>query len=66
MDETQVRCEECHREVDEVTAIAERRGYCSDGCGELLAFFPECARREFALDSPASERLHVVRLPQVS
>jgi len=42
-----VRCSECHREVDEFTAIAERWGYWSDGCGELLAFCPECAGREF-------------------
>ncbi len=48
------RPEECGREVDEFTAIAEWWGYWSDGCGELLPFCPECARREFAPDAPAS------------
>ncbi len=28
------------REVDELTAITERWGYWSDGCGELLPFCP--------------------------
>ncbi len=46
-------CSECHREVDEFTAISERWGYWSDGCGELLLFCPDCARREFAPDAPA-------------
>jgi hypothetical protein len=66
-----IRCSECHREVDEFTAIKERWGYWSDGCGELLPFCPECARREFAPDAPASgltgatgsthdRRMHVV------
>ena len=36
-----IRCEECRRTVDEFTAIAERWGYWSDGCGELLSFCPE-------------------------
>lgn len=49
-----VRCSECKREVDEFTAISERLGYWSDGCGDLLVFCPECARREFADDAPAS------------
>ena len=49
-----IRCTECHREVDEFTAIKERWGYWSDGCGELLPFCPECAKREFALDAPPS------------
>ncbi len=31
-----------------VPAIAERWGYWSDGCGELLPSCPECASREFA------------------
>ena len=48
------RCGECHREVDEFTAIAEKWGYWSDGVGELVAFCPECARREFAPDAPAT------------
>ena len=33
----------------EFSAIAEQWDYCSDGC-ELLAFCPECAKREFAAD----------------
>jgi len=49
-----VLCSECRREVDEFTAIAERWGFWSDGCGELLPFCPECDRREFAPDAPAS------------
>ncbi len=49
-----IRCEGCGRVVDEFTAIAERWGYWSDGCGELLPFCPECARREFAPNAPAS------------
>jgi hypothetical protein len=48
-----MRCEECHRETDEFTAMAERWGYWSDGRGELLPFCPECARREFAPDAPS-------------
>jgi hypothetical protein len=53
---TAIRCEQCGREVDEFTAIKERWGYWSDGCGELLAYCPECARREFASDARASAR----------
>jgi len=49
-----VRCPECRREVDEFTAIAERWGYWSDGCGDPLAVCPECSKREFASDAPAS------------
>jgi hypothetical protein len=49
-----IACAECKREVDEFTAIAEKRGYWSDGIGELVPFCPECARREFALDARAS------------
>jgi hypothetical protein len=51
------RLRECRREVDEFTAIAEKWGYWSDGCRELLPFCPECASREFAPDAPASGRL---------
>jgi hypothetical protein len=40
--------------VNEFTAISERWGYWSDGCGELLPFCPECSGREFAHDAPAS------------
>ena len=49
------RCSECHREVDEFTAIAENWRYWSDGTGELVPFCPECARREFvaAVDTEA-------------
>ncbi|MBA3434040.1 MAG: hypothetical protein H0U08_08115 [Actinobacteria bacterium] len=36
-----IRCEKCGREVDELTAITERWGYWSDGCGELLPFCSE-------------------------
>jgi hypothetical protein len=46
--------------VDEFTAIAERWGHRSDGCGELLAFCPKCARREFAPEAPASGPASVV------
>jgi hypothetical protein len=38
-----VRCSDCRRAVDEFTAIVERWGFRSDGCGELLPFCPECA-----------------------
>ena len=49
-----VSCSKCGREVDEFTAIVEKWGYWSDGCGELLSCCPECARREFAPDARAS------------
>ncbi len=55
-----IRCSECQREVDEFTAIAERWGFWSDGCGELLSFCPECSRREFAADAPASALVPLV------
>jgi hypothetical protein len=48
----QLQCSECQREVDEFTAIKERWGFWSDGCGKLLPFCPECARREFSPDAP--------------
>ena len=35
----------------EFSAIAEQWDHCSDGC-ELVAFCPECAKREFAADAP--------------
>jgi hypothetical protein len=54
VDDDAVRCTECHREVDEFTAIAERSRYWSDGCGELLPFCPESSKRQFAPDAPAS------------
>jgi hypothetical protein len=54
VDETAIRCEKCRLEVDEFTAIKERWGFWSDGCGELLPFCPECARHEFADDARAS------------
>jgi NAD-dependent SIR2 family protein deacetylase len=50
----EIRCSECHREVEESTAIKERWGFWSDGCGELLPYCPECALREFARDASAS------------
>jgi hypothetical protein len=51
-----IRCSECRREVDEFTAIKERWGFWSDGCGALLPYCPECARREFAPDAPIGLR----------
>ena len=50
-----IRCLECGREVDEFVAATERWGYWSDG-SDLNPFCPECARREFAADAPASAR----------
>jgi hypothetical protein len=38
---------ERHRRVTELEAIAEKRGYWSNGIGELHPICPECARREF-------------------
>ena len=55
-----IRCTECHRAVDEFLAIAERWGYWSDGCGELLPFCPECAQREFSPDATSSGRARPV------
>jgi hypothetical protein len=62
-----IRCEECGRAVDEFTAIAERWGFWSDGCGELLPFCPECAgaslRTTLGWSSiPEQARRHGVRL----
>jgi hypothetical protein len=58
MDEGAIRCEECQRDVDEFTAIKERWGYWSDGCGDLLAYCPDCARRESRSALPrAGDRL---------
>jgi hypothetical protein len=45
---------ECEREVDEFTAIFEKWGFWSDGCGELLPARRECSRREFAPEARAS------------
>jgi hypothetical protein len=61
LDVGEIRCEECHREVDEFTAIHERWGYWSDGCSELLPYCPECAKREFASDTLASGRVPLVK-----
>ena len=47
-----MRCAECAREVEGFSAIAEKRGYCSDSVGELVPFCPECAKREFERDGP--------------
>jgi len=41
----------------------ERWGYWSDGCGELLSFCAECARREFADHAPASRLVLLVHRP---
>jgi hypothetical protein len=54
VDDMAVRCTECKWEVDEFTAIAEGWRYYSDGRGDLMPFCPACARREFAVDAPAS------------
>jgi hypothetical protein len=56
VDDMAVRCTECKWEVDEFTAIAEGWRYYSDSRGDLMPFCPECARREFAPDAPASGR----------
>lgn len=42
-----------HRHVDEFTAMAEKWRYWGDG-RDLVPICPDCARREFALDAPAS------------
>ena len=47
-----IRCGQCRRDVDEFTAIAEKWGYWSDGV--LVAFCPDCSRREFSPDARAS------------
>jgi hypothetical protein len=66
VDDNAVRCTECHREVDEFTAIAERWRYWSDGCGELLPFSPETSKRQFAPDAPASVALRPAPSPGAS
>ena len=53
IDELAIRCTECADEVDEFTAIAKGWRYYSDGTS-LLPYCPDCARREFAPDAPAS------------
>ena len=47
------------RRATSFTAIAERWGFWSDGCGELLPFCPECVRRAFAADA-SSRRVPLV------
>lgn len=42
-----IRCAECCREADELLTIKDQWTWWSDGCGELLPFCPECAKREF-------------------
>jgi hypothetical protein len=44
MDETVIRCEECKREVDEFTAVAEKWRFFSDG-SELLPYCPDCSEQ---------------------
>ena len=61
LDEAAIECAECGRSVDEFTAIHERWGYWSDGCGELVPFCAECAKREFAPDARASGLVPLVR-----
>jgi len=63
VDDGCIRCTECQREADGFVAISERRGYWSDGCGELLSFCAECARREFADHAPASRLVLLVHRP---
>ena len=59
----QVRCTECQRSIDEKTLVAERWGFWSDGF-DLNPFCPECAKREFSVDAPASfERSRLATLP---
>ena len=53
IDDTAIRCTECNYEVDEFTAVAKGWRYWSDGTS-LLPYCPECAKREFAPDAPAS------------
>ena len=53
-------CSECGRQVDEATEIAERWGYWSDGCGDLLPYCLTCAAREFGPDAPANALSHLV------
>lgn len=55
-----IRCEACGCVVDELTTVAKRRGYLSDGCGELMPFCSECIRREFAAEPPASGALSFI------
>jgi hypothetical protein len=50
--DSSIRCSECHREVDEFTAIAEDWRLWSDG-RELLPYCPRCAQHEFG--APATE-----------
>ena len=51
MDEAVIRCEECHREVDELTAVAEHWRFFCDG-GDLLPYCLECSKREFGGEAP--------------
>lgn len=41
-----VTCTECGRSVDELTTIADRWTYWTDGV-DLRPFCPDCAEREF-------------------
>lgn len=59
IDDTAIRCTECNYEVDEFTVVAKGWRYWSDGTS-LLPYCPECARREFAPDAPASGRVPLV------
>jgi hypothetical protein len=52
-DDGSLGCAKCCRTVDEFTAMAEKWRYWSDG-RDLVPICPDCARREFALDAPAS------------
>ena len=53
IDDLAIRCAECNDGVDEFTVIAKGWRYFCDGTS-LLAYCPECARREFAPDDPPS------------
>jgi hypothetical protein len=55
-----VECAECGCTLDEDEAQAVRWGWWSAGLGELYPFCERCARREFAPDAPASQRVLLV------
>lgn len=52
-DDRSLGCAKCCRTVDEFTAMAEKWRYWSDR-GDLVPICPDCARREFAVNAPAS------------
>jgi hypothetical protein len=56
LDDTAITCAECHRSVDEFTAIKKRWRFWSDAVRELLPYCPECAKQEFEHDAHPVER----------